>query len=98
MKLRIQPVQRGFNIFDFPVAMIVLAMAESSATKVEAQHGKPKTVQRLHGMEHHLVMQSPTKQRMRMANHRRVGGILGARIQQRFQPSCRAFEEERPDG
>jgi hypothetical protein len=37
MKLRIQPVERGFNIFNFPAAVIVFAMAESSAPKVEAQ-------------------------------------------------------------
>ena len=98
MKLRIEPVERRAYIFHFSVTMIVLAMTESSATKIEAQHRKTEAVQRLHGMEHDFVMQRPAKQRMRMTNHRRVCRILGARIQQRFQPSRRTFEEQRLDG
>jgi len=73
-------------------------VAESSAAKVETQYREPKAVQRLHGMEHNLVMQRPTKQRVWMANYRGVRRVFPACIQQRFQPSCGAFEEERFDG
>ena len=44
-------------------------------------------------MEHNFVVQRPAKQRMRMADYGRMSGILGARIEQRFQPSRWAFEE-----
>ena len=97
-KLRGQPVESAPNIFDLPVAVIVLAVAESGATKVEAQHGETKTVQRLHRMEHDLIMQRPAKQRMRMANYRRVRRIFCACVEQRFQSSRWACEEERLDG
>lgn len=98
MKLRRQPVESGPNIFELPVAAIVFALAESGATKVEAQHGETKTVQRLHGMEYDLIMQRPAKQRMGMANYRRVRRVFCARVEQRFQSSRWAFEEERFDG
>lgn len=61
MKLRIEPVDRRPDIFDLAMAVIVFALAESGAAKVETQYGKTKTVQRLHGVEHDLVMQRPTK-------------------------------------
>ena len=98
MELRIQPVEGGADIVDLAVAMIVLAGAESGAAKVEAQHGKSNTIQSLHGMEYNLVMERPAKHRMGMANYRRVRRTLGASVEQRFQPSRRAFQEERLDG
>ncbi len=98
MKLRVQPVKSSANILDFAVAVIVLALAESGAAEVEAQYGKSKTAQRLHGVEHHLVMQSPAEQWMRMANHSRVRRILCACIKKRFQSSRWTFEEERSNG
>src|ERR1700693_5325682 len=98
VKLRVQPVERGSNIFDLPVAVIVLSLAESSAAEVKPQHGKTKTVQRLHGVEHNLVMQRSAKQGMRMANQRRMRRVFRARVEQRFQSSRWAFKEERFDG
>ena len=49
-------------------------------------------------MEHNLVMQRSAKQRMRMANQRRVRRTLRARIQQSLQPSCRPLEKQRFNG
>ena len=98
VELRIQPVESGAHVFDFRVAVIVFALAESGAAKVEAQHGKPKTVQRLHGMEHNLVMQRSSKQRMRVANDCGVSRIFRTCVKQRFESSRRAFKEERSDG
>jgi len=97
MKLRVEPVESGADILNFPVAMIVFAVAESGPSKVKAQHGKAKTIQRFHRMEHDLVMQGPAKQRMRMTNHPRMRGMVRACVQQCFQLSCGAFQEERPD-
>src|SRR6202044_3444666 len=39
MILGIEPVESGANIFHLSPAHVMLAMAESSAAKVEAQHG-----------------------------------------------------------
>src|SRR5271155_3166023 len=98
VELRVQPVESGANVFDFPVAVIVLALAESGATKVEAQHGESKTVQRLHGMKHNLVMQRSSEQRMRMANNRRMSRIFRTGIEESFESSSWAFKEKRSDG
>ena len=98
VELSVQPVESGANIFNFPVAVIVFAVAESSAAKIEAQHGKTKTVQRLHGMEHNLVMQRSPKQRMRVANDCRMSRILRTGVQQRFESSRWAFKKKRSDG
>src|ERR1022692_1514969 len=95
VKLRVEPVESGANVFYFSVAVVVLALAESGAAEVEAQHGKAKTVQRLHGVEHDFVMQRATKQGMGMAYYRGVPRALRSSIEQRFQPACWALEEER---
>ena len=98
VELRVQPVKCGTNILDFAVAVIVLSLAESGAAEVEAQHRKPETIQRLHGMEHNLVMQRSAKQRVRMANDCGTSRIFGTGIEQRFQSSRWAFKEKRSDG
>ena len=98
MKLGVEPVKRRAHVVDFPVAVVVFALAQSRPAKIEAQHRKTKTVQRLHGVEDDFVVQRPAKQRMRMANHRRMRRILRAGIEQRFQPSRRTVERQRTDG
>ena len=85
------------NVIDLAVAVVVFAFAESGAAKVKAQHWISKTVQRFHGVEHDFVVQGSAKQRMRMANHRRVGGVVVSCVEQRFQSSGRALEEQRTD-
>ena len=97
MKLVIQPIERRADIIHFAIPMIVFALAQSRAAKVESQHGKSKTVQRLHRVKHDFVVQRPAKQRMRMANQRRMGCVLRAGIQQRLQPSGRTVEKKRSD-
>ena len=98
MKLRVQPVESGAGVFHFSLAVIVFARAESRAAEVKAQDGKTETVQRFHGVEDDFVMQRSTKQRMRMADDRRVRRILRTCIEQRFQSSSWTFQEERSDG
>jgi len=94
MKLPIKPVKSATHIFQLSLAMIMFPMTKPRAPKVEPQHRKPKTVQRLHGMKHNFVMQRPPKQWMRMANHRRMRGALRACIQQRLQPPRRTFQKK----
>lgn len=93
MKLGIEPVERGANVFEFAAAAIVLALAEACAAEVETQHGETKTVQGLHGVEDNFVVQRSAEQGMRMANQRRVSGIFRARIQQGFQAAGGTVEE-----
>ena len=93
MKLRIHPIQRRPHVIDFTHTMIVLALAQSGPAKIEAQHGKAKTVQRLHGVKHDLIVQRPAEQRVRMANHRRMRRTLRPCIQQRLKPPRRAVEK-----
>ncbi len=61
MILSIEPVERGANVVDFPIAVVMFALAQSSSTKVEAQHRKTKTVQCLHGVKDDFVVQRPAK-------------------------------------
>src|ERR1700688_1936450 len=95
MKLVVEPVERGTNVVNFAAAMIVLAMAQSRAAKIEAQHRKTKTVQRLHGMKDDLIVHGPAKQGMRMTDEGSVRGILGARIKQRLELPSGAIEHKR---
>jgi len=71
----------------------VLALAQAGPAKIETQHRKSKTVQRLHRMEHNLVMQSPSEQRMRMRHQRGMRRVGRSDIEQRLQPSRRTVNK-----
>src|SRR5579872_170187 len=93
MKFGIEPVKRSAHVFDLALALVVFALAQARAAKVEAQHRETKAVQRLHSVEDNFIVQRPAKQRMRMADDGCKSGILGATVKQRFQPSHRAVKE-----
>ncbi len=97
MEFLFQPIQRGANIVHLAMPVVVLTVAQASSAKVKAQRGIPKTVQRLHGVKYHLVMQRPAEQRMRMANQRGVSGLLRSHVQDSFEPACWAVEKKRAD-
>ena len=61
MKLRIQPMERGANVFDLAIAFVVFSVAQPRAAKIETQHRKTKAVQRLHGVEDDFVVQRASK-------------------------------------
>ena len=94
MKFIIEPVERRAHIIDLAIAIVMLTLTESSTAKIEAQHGKTKTVQRLHGVKRDFVVQRATKQRMRMANDRGMGRVLRARVEQRLQPASGPVEKK----
>lgn len=96
--LGVEPVERSTDVIDFAVALVVFALAQSRSPKVEAQHGKAKTVERLHGVEHNFVVQRSAKEWMWMADQSGMSGVSGSGIQQRFQASCRTIEKQGPDG
>ena len=98
MKFAVEPVESGADIIDFPNSMIVFTLAQTRAAKIEAHHGKTKTVQRLHGVKHDLVVQRATKQRMRMANDRGMRGVFRACVEQRLQPASAPVDRKRLDG
>jgi hypothetical protein len=95
MKLFVEPIQSGPNVFDLPFTTVVLAMAQSGAAKVEAQHRKSKIVQRLRSVEDNLVVQGSSEQRVRMTDDRSMRGVFRARVDQGFQTSGRTIEKER---
>ena len=95
MKLRLEPVERSADIVDFSAAVIVLSMAQSCTAEIEAQHRKSEAIKRLHRMEHNLVVQRSSKQRVRMADNCCVRRILRAGVEQSLKASCRAFQEQR---
>ena len=93
MIVAFKPIESGADIVNFANALIVFALAQSRSTEVEAQHGKAKTAQRLHGMEHHFVVQSSAKEWMRMAYKRGMSGVISSCVQQRFQASGGTVEK-----
>jgi len=95
MVFSIQPVQRGARVFHFTASLVVLALAQSCSAKIEAQHWKPKGVQRLHGVIHNFVVNSAAIKRMRMTDQCRVSGVRLAFVQQGFQLARRPLKEER---
>lgn len=98
MEFGIQPVESAANIFHFAPALVVLAMAKSRTAKVKAQHGKAKTIQRLHGMKNNFVVQRTPEQRMGMTNYRRVRRVRVPGIQQGLKPSRGPAQEQRSYG
>ena len=94
MKLVIEPVERGADVFDFSHAVVVLAVAQARAAKVEAQHGHAESIQRFHRVKDDLVVQRASVFGMRVADQGRVGGIRRAGVQESFELPGRAVQEE----
>ena len=72
----------------------MFSLTQSGSAKVEAQHGKTEAVQRLHGVKDNLVVQSSAEERMGMTHNCSVCRIFCSGVEDRFQASSRAFEEE----
>ena len=97
MKLVIQPVKRGADIFHLTLTVMVGPFAQSGAAKIKAQRGKSQTVQRLHGVEHNLVVHGAAMQWVRMAHQSGVRRMRRAGVQQCFQLSRGSGEKEALD-
>ena len=82
MKLVVQPIQRGCERRPLHRFRVVLALAEASPAKIETQHGKTETVQRLHGMKDDFIVQRAAIDGMGMAHHGSVSGIGNSSIEQ----------------
>ena len=76
----------------------MFALAQSGSTEVEAQHGKAKAVQRLHGVEDDFVVQRSAKQRMGMTDQRSMRRVLGSGVEQSFESSGGTVEKQGADG
>ena len=59
MEFVIHPIERRTDVVDFTVAIVVFALAQSGSAKVEPQHRKAKTVQRVLTVKYNLVMDAP---------------------------------------
>src|SRR6185437_14905427 len=94
-ELAIEPIESGTNVVSFTLSVVVLALAESGSAKIEAEHGKTKTIQGLHRVKDNLVVQGAAINRMRMAHNCGVSRIVGAEIQNGLKPSGWAVEEKR---
>jgi len=96
-ELAFEPIEGGAHVFDFPDAVGVLAFAQSGAAEVKAEYGESEAVKRLHGVEDDFVVQRSPIKRMRMAHHGGMGRTGQSGVEQGFQASGRAGEEERAD-
>src|ERR1700674_3801206 len=92
-----EPVEGGAHVFDFANAVCVLAFTQAGTAEVEAEHGKSEAIERFHGVEDDFVVERSTEERMRMADHggMRRAGRTG--VEERFQSSGGAGEEQGAD-
>src|SRR5438105_15813154 len=95
MELAIEPVQRSVCVFRLSLSLSVLSFTQPKATKIEAQHRKSKTVQRFHRVKHNFVVHGAAVNRMRMTDQSSMTRVLCARVEQRFEASCGAIDEQR---
>src|SRR6476659_1494507 len=95
MKFPFQPVERGPHIVDFSSAMVVLPMAEPGSAEIEAEYRHAQIVERLHGVEHDLVVERPAIHRMRVAHEGGICGVGPPGVEKRFQLSGWTVEKER---
>ena len=93
MEFGIEPVQSRADIVHFTIALVMFPLAQSGSAKVEPQHGEAEAVEGLHRVEHDLVVQRSTKQRVRMTNQCGVRCIGRACVKQRFQASSWPVKE-----
>ena len=87
MKLRIQPIQRGVDVALLAVAVIMAALAQTHAAKVEAQHGKTEGRKDLHGVVDNFIVHGTAACRVWMTDQRRVRRMWTARVEHRFEPT-----------
>jgi len=90
--LGVEPVERGAHILNFSDALVVFALAQAGSAEIEAQYRKAEAIQGFHGVEHHLVVQGPAEQGMRMADDGSVRGMVSSVVEQRFQASRSTVE------
>src|SRR5260221_6300599 len=70
------PVDGGHDVRLLPFARVVLAGARADAAEVEAERGHVGVLQPARGAEDDLVVQAPSAQRMRVADHRYACRVL----------------------
>ena len=92
-----EPIEGGAHVFDFADAAGVFAFAQAGAAEVEAEHGESEAVERFHGVENDFVVQRSSVERMRMADHGGVRRVGRSGVEESFQASGGAGEEERAD-
>jgi hypothetical protein len=95
VELAIQPVESRTNVIHFANPAVVLALTQTRAPKIEAQGREAEAVQRFHGMEGNFVVHGSAVARMRVADKSGVAWMMGASVEQRFEPSCRSIEKKR---
>jgi acetylornithine deacetylase len=96
-ELAFEPVEGGAHVFDFADAACVLAFAQFGAAEVETEHGESEAVERFHGVEDDFVVQRSTVERMRMAHHGGVRRVGRSGVEESFQASGGAGEEQGAD-
>ncbi len=77
----LQPIERGLHIVHFAMPVRVFAFAQARTAKIKPQHRQPIRLKGLHGVVHHLVVHGAAKERMRMANQRRIRSVLTPLVQ-----------------
>ena len=77
--------------------MVMFTVAQAGAAKIETQYRESETVQRLHRVKDHFIVQCPAIERVGMTHQGSVSGIRRACIQQRLKLAGRAVQLERPD-
>ncbi len=97
MKLVVKPIQRGSDIVQFAISVVVLALTQASPAKIKTQHREAKTIQCLHSVKDHFVVQRAAIEGMRMADDGGVLGVSSSRIEQGFEAARRTIQKQGAD-
>jgi hypothetical protein len=92
-----QPIEGGTHIFDFSDATGVLTFTRAGAAEVEAEHGETEAIKRFHGVEDDFVVERSPKERVRMADEGGKRGMGRSGIEEGFQASGGAIDEQGTD-
>ncbi len=73
-----EEINGSLYVSAFTQSAVVCPSAQARTAKIETQHGNAESIDGFRGLIHDFVVQSPAKQRMRMAEYRRDAGCTGA--------------------
>ena len=94
----VYPVECGTHVILLSEAVVVFAVTEARPAKIKTKDGKSETVQRLHGVEHNLVVQRAPEHGVRMADECRMGCVFSAKVENGFETAGGTVEEKGSDG
>ena len=87
-----EPVEGGFDVVDFALAVVVGAFGEACAAEVEAEDGEAEVGEGFGGVVDDLVVHSAAAEGVRVGDEGGEGGVVFAGVEEGFEAACGAVE------